>query len=186
MDEQLADSARQAGLLHPNRLRGDHSMVDGRQGWWSRRRRADELLQDVDMKNVVDGSLWRKSQANRDVVDQLLNAIQPDIAWFQLARGSLRWGRHGALTEAKQRPIAHLVGHLSMATVVVALMHLLRLFQAEVDVSEEGRTLLHGWCGRGRRWWRWGWWWAAANVEDCMERVGEDRRDLDTRLSRAR
>jgi hypothetical protein len=90
MDEQLADSARQAGLLHPNRLRGDHSMVDGRQGWWSRRRHAEELLQDVDMKNVVDASLWRKSQANRNIVDQLLNAIRPDIAWFQLACGSLR------------------------------------------------------------------------------------------------
>jgi len=31
----------------------------------------------------------------------------------------------------------------------------------------------------------WGWWWAAAAVEDCEERVGEDRRDLDTRLSSA-
>jgi hypothetical protein len=27
--------------------------------------------------------------------------------------------------------------------------------------------------------------WAAAAVEDCEERVGEDRRDLDTRLSSA-
>jgi hypothetical protein len=31
-----------------------------------------------------------------------------------------------------------------------------------------------------------GWWWVATDVEDCMERVREDRRDLDTRLSRAR
>ena len=88
MDEQLADSARQAGLLHPNRLRGDHSMVDGRQGWWSRRRRAEELLQDVDMKDVVDARLWRKSQANRNVIDQL-HAVWPDVVWLQLARGRL-------------------------------------------------------------------------------------------------
>ena len=63
-------------------------MVDGRQGWWGRRRHVDELLQDADMEDVVDARLWRKSQANRNVIDQL-HAVWPDVVWLQLARGRL-------------------------------------------------------------------------------------------------
>ena len=95
------------------------------------------------MKDVMDASLWRKSQANRDVIDAFLHAIRPDVAWLQLALGSGRQGGHGALTKAKERPVAHLVGYLAVVAIVVVLVHLLRLLQAVVDVSEEGRALLH-------------------------------------------
>jgi len=89
VDEQLANAARQASPLNPSRLWSYHAMVDVWQCRWSRRRHAAELLEGAHMEHVVDASLWRKVQTYSHVVDELGDAIGPDVAWLQLACSSL-------------------------------------------------------------------------------------------------
>ena len=118
-------------------------MVHGRQGRWSVRRRPFELLEDAHMEHVVKTGAGRKSEANCDLVDQLDDVVGAVVARSELSRRSLRKRRCCAMPKPEKGPVAHLVRDPPMASVVVAFLKSLRLFQPVPDVVEELRAFLH-------------------------------------------
>jgi hypothetical protein len=68
-------------------------MMEGRQGWWSIRRRAVKLLEEADVENIVQMSPGRKAEADSDVVDELDDVVRSVEAWLELAGAGLRQGR---------------------------------------------------------------------------------------------
>jgi len=84
-----------------------------------------------------------KLQANSYLVDELGDAVWPDVAGLQLARSSARQGCSGPLSKPKERPIPDLVGHWPVLAVVVELLNRLRLLEAIANVGEERLAGLH-------------------------------------------
>jgi len=149
MDKHLTNAACQASSLDPERFWNHRAVVDGRQRRRCSWRRADELLEHTDVEHVVKASVRRKLQAHGDIVDELDDAVRADEAGLELARGRPGEGGGGTLSKTKKSPIANLVGHRPMLSVVVALLHGLRLLQAVAHVGEESLTGFHvlGDCG---------------------------------------
>ena len=118
-------------------------MVNRRKRWRRGRRGPLELLEEAYVKHVVQACSVRQVETDGDVVDQLGDAVRPEVAGLELARRCLRKRGSGTLTQAKEGPIAHLIGHLAMSRVVVAFLDLLCLFQPRANVGEELLALRH-------------------------------------------
>ena len=127
VDQHLSDATGEPIAHRTFRLRSNRAMVHGRQGRWSVRRRPFELLEDAHMEHVVKTGAGRKSEANRDLVDQLDDAVGAVVARSELSRRSLRKRRCCAMPKPEKGPVAHLVSHMTVARVVVALLECLRL-----------------------------------------------------------
>ena len=117
-------------------------MMQGQQRRRSCWRSTFKFLEDAHMKNVVQTGAGWKGDAHRDLVDQLNDAVGPIEARSEPARRSLR-KRRRAVPKPEQGPVAHLILHWTVAGVVIALLHRLRLFQPVADVVEELCALLH-------------------------------------------
>ena len=96
-----------------------------------------EFLEQADMKNVVKARVGRQGEANSDLVDELHDLVGPVEARLKLALRLLLQGGGRTLAKAKKGPVAHLIGHWTMASVVEALLDRLGLFKAVADVGEE-------------------------------------------------
>ena len=94
------------------------------------------------MKNIVKARLGRQGEANGDFIDELHNLVGPVETRLKLALRLLLQGGCCTLAKAKKGPIAHPIGHGTVAGVVEALLDRLRLFEAVTDVSEEFFTFL--------------------------------------------
>jgi hypothetical protein len=79
------------------------------------------------MKDVVElGARW-ELQTNNDVVDELGDAVGPEVPWLQLAL-DCRWqGGNWAVSKAKQDPVTHFIGDLAVVFVIVELLNSLCL-----------------------------------------------------------
>ena len=70
-------------------LRGDGTMMQRRQGRRSVQHRPLELLEQPHMEHIVNASSGRQGEADRDVVDQLGDAVWPEEVRLELAGDSL-------------------------------------------------------------------------------------------------
>jgi hypothetical protein len=68
-----------------------------------------ELLQEAYMEHVVQASLRWESKADSNLVDHLGDAVEPEVAWLELAGGGQGQRRNKALTKSEQHPITDLV-----------------------------------------------------------------------------
>jgi hypothetical protein len=85
-----------------------------------------EFLQEPDVEHIMETSLWWKLEVDNNIVDQLGDAVGPEVACLELARGRLGHGRYRSLTEAEQHQIIHFVQDVAVVLVVVALLNRLR------------------------------------------------------------
>jgi len=75
--------------------------VDGWEGWWHSWWDADKLLEEVDVKDVVEPSARGQIKAHRDSVDELGDAVQPEEARLELPFGRLGQGGGSMMTLAE-------------------------------------------------------------------------------------
>jgi hypothetical protein len=106
------------------------------------RRRADELLEDADVENIMEAGAGRELQLNSNVVDDLLDAVRTNEVQLKLVGRGTGQGRRCPLPEA-ECPVADLVVHRPMVLVVHTLLDRLRLFEAIANIVEECSTFLH-------------------------------------------
>jgi len=64
-------------------------MVNGWQRRRSIRRWSVELSEEADVENIVEMNPRRKSQADGDLIDQLRDAVGPEVPRLELARDRL-------------------------------------------------------------------------------------------------
>jgi hypothetical protein len=85
VNEYLMHATSQTRTHRTFRLRNDRSM----QQRWKRRgrvwRRTMEPLQQPDVEHIMDAGAWRQGETDRDVVDQLGDAVGPEETWLELA-----------------------------------------------------------------------------------------------------
>ena len=95
------------------------------------------------MKHVMQTCSCGQIEADGDVVDQLGDAVRPEVAGLELARRRLGQGGSGALAQSKESPVAYLIGYWTVACIIVVLLDLLSLLQPSTNVRQELVTLLH-------------------------------------------
>jgi len=88
--EHLTNAAGQAPTVHALWLQINSAVVDDRQRRRDGQGRADELLEESHMEDVVEFGARRQLQSHRNRIDELDDAVRPEIAWLQLPLGRLR------------------------------------------------------------------------------------------------
>jgi hypothetical protein len=88
--------------------------------------------------------LGRQIKANSDIIYALGDAVRLVEGRLQLIDDGRVHGRHAALPQAKEHPIADLVSDLAVSPILVALLERLSLQQPGADVLQELRAFLHG------------------------------------------
>ena len=117
--------------------------MDGREGRWHSWWDADELLEEADVKDIVEPSARGQIKAHRDSVDELGDAVRLEEARLELPFSRLGQEGGSMMTLAEQDPIANRVGDGAVKLVGVALLDRLGLFQPIADVCEELVAVRH-------------------------------------------
>jgi hypothetical protein len=143
LDQDLLDAANEASTDSAFRLWSNGAVVDRRKWRRSVWRGAMELLQEANMEHIVQASLRWKGEADSDLVDQLGDAVGPEVARLKLAGGGLGQRRNRPLTKAEQHPIINLVRNSTMGLVVVTLLNRLSLLETSTDVGDEFLPFFH-------------------------------------------
>jgi len=100
VDEHLANTARKARPLHPERLRNHRAMVNCGKGRRRVRRRPDELPKHTNMEHIMQTRTRRQFQADSHFIDLLSDEVGPDEVRLELPLCRVWKGRRRALLEA--------------------------------------------------------------------------------------
>jgi len=100
------------------------------------------------MKHIMNASSRWQGEADGGIVDQLGDAVRPEVAGLELAGDFLGPRRGCTLVEPKERPVPHLVRNVAVDLVIVQLLSRLGLFQPVAGISQELVALLHAFGDR--------------------------------------
>jgi hypothetical protein len=118
-------------------------MVNCGEGRWSIWRCAVELLEEANVKDVMQASTGRQGEPDGDIIDELDDAVGLVEARFKLSRCSLGQRRGRVVAKTENGPIADLVRDVAMVLVVEALVDRLSLLEPSADVIQKLVALLH-------------------------------------------
>jgi hypothetical protein len=111
-----------------------------RRGCW---RFAHPLLQQPNMKDVMEFGAMRELKMNNNVVDELFDTVGPEEPQLKFAFDLRRQGGNWVVSEAEQYPVTDDVGDLTVFLVVVALLDILCLLQPKPYISQEFFSFFH-------------------------------------------
>jgi hypothetical protein len=111
-----------------------------RRGCW---RVADPLLQQPNMKDVMELGTMRELKTNSNIVDELFDTVGPEEPRLKFAFDRRWQGGNWTMSKTEQYPVAHYVGDLAVFLVVVALLDSLCLLQPEPYISQELFPFFH-------------------------------------------